>query len=86
MHFSGLTNGSRRSSLEPYSRKRVSRKISADFAIPYLERFRLLSIERSFIVAVRSAKEWENATFAERKATLFFRTMLNCISKSFQVS
>ena len=36
-----------------------------------------LSIVRSFIVAFRSAKEWKNATFAERKATLFFRTILN---------
>ena len=32
---------------------------------------------RSFIVAFRSAKEWKNATFAERKATLVFRTMLS---------
>ena len=38
-----------------------------------------LSIVRSFIVAFRSAKEWENATFAERKATLVFRTMLKPI-------
>jgi len=29
-----------------------------------------------FIVAFRSAKEWENATFAERKATFICRTML----------
>ena len=34
---------------------------------------------RAFIVAFRSAKEWENATFAERKATLVFRTMLGVI-------
>ncbi len=38
---------------------------------------RCFSIVRSFIVAFRSAKEWKNATFAERKATLVFRTMLN---------
>ena len=37
----------------------------------------MFSIVRSFIVAFRSAKEWENATFAERKATLVFRTMLS---------
>ena len=33
----------------------------------------------AFIVAFRSAKEWEDATFAERKATLVFRTMLGVI-------
>ena len=36
-----------------------------------------LSIRLFFIVAFRSAKEWENATFAERKATLIRCTMLN---------
>jgi len=30
-----------------------------------------------FIVAFRAAKEWEDATFAERKATLICCTMLN---------
>ncbi len=39
----------------------------------------LLSIVRSFIVAFRSAKEWKNATFAERNATLVFRTMLSVL-------
>jgi len=37
----------------------------------------LLSIMLFFIVAFRSAKEWKNATFAERKATLICRTMLS---------
>ena len=39
-----------------------------------------VSIVRSFIVAFRSAKEWKNATFAERKATLVFRTMLSYVA------
>ena len=37
----------------------------------------MLSIVRSFIVVFRSAKDRKNAAFAERKATLFSRTMLS---------
>ena len=36
-----------------------------------------VSIVRSFIVAFRSAKERQNATFAKRKATLTCRKMLS---------
>ncbi len=36
----------------------------------------LFSVVRIFIVAFRSAKERQNATFAERKATLICRKML----------
>ena len=45
------------------------------------EVFSQLGIVRSFIVAFRSAKEWKNATFAERKATLVFRTMLGILGR-----
>ena len=45
-----------------------------------------LSIMLFFIVAFRSAKEWENATFAERKTTFIRCTRLSCLVYRSQIA